>query len=377
MNRYTSIGIAILVLGIFTVIGIIASAQDQGDTKLDIIPQYGNIRLQPGESKEIMVTVKNNENQPVSIKPNITTSSYDTSIIETDWVAIEPTTADIPAGESVRFIINVSVPKDAAIGNSNVQIAFTDTHIFQLSVDIWKPSNLQISMPYINDQLEAGKVYDYEINVKNVGNSAVEISPILVNDMYYGPYGTTTPILTDKSIIITAPDSIPAGSIETINVRVDVPADVRGYYNGYIDLRPDTSGDAKIMLAFNVWKQPTEPFVNIFSIGNLAPITIEISSYYNSYPYLITKREEPSFDTNIVGPNGDVELDITKTVIKGNVNMASDISWGIGNMAEYQEMGTQHIVTYRTRTDGSPGEWKLDILPHNTPGFDYSITIGE
>lgn len=377
MNRYTSIGIAILVLGIFTVIGIIASAQDQGDTKLDIIPQYGNIRLQPGESKEIMVTVKNNENQPVSIKPNITTSSYDTSIIETDWVAIEPTTADIPAGESVRFIINVSVPKDAAIGNSNVQIAFTDAHIFQLSVDIWKPSNLQISMPYINDQLEAGKVYDYEINVKNVGNSAVEISPILVNDMYYGPYGTTTPILTDKSIIITAPDSIPAGSIETINVRVDVPADVRGYYNGYIDLRPDTSGDAKIMLAFNVWKQPTEPFVNIFSIGNLAPITIEISSYYNSYPYLITKREEPSFDTNIVGPNGDVELDITKTVIKGNVNMASDISWGIGNMAEYQEMGTQHIVTYRTRTDGSPGEWKLDILPHNTPGFDYSITIGE
>ncbi len=414
MNKYTSIGIIILVLGIFTGIGMIASAQDQDDTppmppvvnenitKLDIIPQYGNVRLQPGENIEIMVTVKNNENQPVSVRPNITISPYGTYVIDTDWIAITPTTAEIPAGESVRFTINVSIPKDTAIGNSNVQIAFTDeiiptpypqstptdvpqpvstyAHVFQLSIDVWKPPNLQINIPYINDQLEAGKVYDYEIKVKNIGNSAVEISPILVNDVYYGPYGTAIPILTDESITITAPNSIPAGTIETINIHVNVPTDVRGYYTGYIDLRPDDpsvrEGDARIMLNFNIWKQPTEPFIKTFILDRLAPITIEISSYLNNYPYLKTQREEPSFDVSIVGPDGDTDINITKTVIKGNVNMGSDIPlWEIGNVVAYQETVTQYTATYKA--DGSPGEWKVNILSNNTQGFDYSMTIGE
>lgn len=395
-----NIGIVILVLSIFAGIAIIASAQEdsietppvttENITKLDVIPQYDNVRLQPGESRETTVTVKNNENELVSIKPNVTASPYNTYVIDTNWITITPNSVDIPAGESVRFTINVSVPEDATTGSSGVQIAFTDeiiptpyphyVHVFQLSIDVWKPPNLQINIPYIYDQLEAGKVYDYDIKVKNIGNSAIEISPILVNDMYYA----TTPILADESITITAPNSIPAGTIETINIRVNVPTDVRGYYSGYIDLRPDDpsikEGDARIMLSFNIWKQPTEPFVKTFILDKLAPITIEISSYYNNYPYLKTQREEPSFDTIIVGPNGEAESNITKTVIKGNVNMGSDIpwgigNWGIGNIAEYQEMGTQHIVTYRA--DGSPGEWELNMLPHNTPGFDYSITVGE
>lgn len=417
MNKYMNIGIIIFFLGIFSATGAVASIQDpdmkinyvdmppvinptDNITKLDIIPQYGNIRLQPGESKETIVTVKNNENKPVFVQPNITTIPYSTYIIDTNWITITPNNIEIPAGESVKFSINVSIPKDAAVGSSGVQIAFTDeiigvpypptapypqpppmyAHAFQLSIDVWKPPNLQMDTSYISDQPESGKAYDYEIKVKNVGNNAIGISPKLINDMSYGPFGMTSPILSEESIIITAPASISAGAIETIKMHVDIPADVKGYYNGYIDLRSDDpsvkEGEARIGINFNIWQQPTEPFIKVFTLDKLAPITVEISSYYNNYPYLITKREEPSFVTNIIGPEGAAELNTTKTVIKGNVNMGSDKPpWEIDNISSYQEIGSQHIVTYKT--DGSPGEWKVDILPNNTQGFDYTITIGE
>lgn len=418
MNKYISIGIVILVLSIFAAIEAVAPAQDKNAsetsfadtphvtsqtnniTKLDIIPQYGNVRLQPGESKETTVTVKNNEDKPVSVQPNITAMPYGTYTIDTNWIKITPSSVEIPAGESVKLTINVSVPKDTTVGSSGVQIAFTNeimsepypqpvpypqappvyAHVFQLSIDVWKQPNIQAYPSYVSDQIEAGKEYDYELKVYNIGNRAIEISPKLMNEVYYGPYGVDSPILDEKSITITAPGSIPTGTIETIKIHVDVPAGVTGYYNGHIDLRPaDPStqeGEGRISLNFNIWKQPTEPFTKTFILEKFDPITIEISSYYNNYPYLNTKKEEPSFNTNIVGPEGEAKLNITKTVIKGNVNMVSDRpSWDIGNVSPYQDNGGQNIVTYRT--DGSPGEWRLNILPNNTMGFDYSIIIGE
>jgi hypothetical protein len=401
MNKCINIGIVILVLCAFVGIDVVTSAElatnQTGITKLSITPQYDNVRLQPGESKEITVTVKNGEDTPITVQPNITSVPYDTYVIDTNWIKITPTNVEIPAGESVKFTINVSIPKDATVGSSNVQIAFTDemtsvpypqpmpypqtsyAHAFQLFIEVWKPPNLQVAIPYISDQLEAGKSYDYDVDVKNVGNYAIGIDPILVNDQYY-IYGMFAPILAENSITITAPESIPAGAIETIKIHADIPTDVMGYYNGYIDLRSNDpslqQGEGRIAINLNIWKQPTEPFVKTFTLGNLAPIILEISSYYNNYPYMANQREKPYFDTNITGPGGNANLNITKTVIRGNVNMWSDTpSWDIGNISPYQEIGGQYITTYKT--DGSPGEWKINILPHNTQGFDYSITIGD
>ncbi|MDP2766216.1 MAG: hypothetical protein Q8O41_02020 [Candidatus Methanoperedens sp.] len=85
--------------------------------------------------------------------------------------------------------------------------------------------------------------------------------------------------------------------------------------------------------------------------------------------------KEPSFETTLEGPGGKVELNVTRVVIKGNVNMGGDLPpWEIDSASIYQEMGVQHIATYRT--NGSPGEWKLSVLPRNTQGFEYSIIIG-
>jgi len=48
--------------------------------------------------------------------------------------------------------------------------------------------------------------------------------------------------------------------------------------------------------------------------------------------------------------------------------------WEIDSTGIYQETGVQYMETYKI--DGSVGEWKLKILPRNTQGFEYSITIG-
>ena len=354
-------------------------------SKISVVPQYSYNRLQPCESKEIIVRVKNGENEPISVTPNISTMPG--LMTATDWITVEPDNIEIPAKKLADFTINVSIPTDADVGNYGVQIAFSEaiqpftsqppiyTNAIQLSIEVWKPPTLQIDPQYISDQPEAGNEFDYEVNVKNVGNNAIGISPKLIEENIV-PYGMSGPILTEEHINISAPDSIAPDTIETIKIHTTIP-DARGYFNGYIDLRPDdpSAGEARIGINLNIWKQPTEPLVKIFNLNNSDPIKLEISSYYNNYSYLKTKREEPSFDANLVGPNGDMDLDITKTVIKGNVYLGGDRSrWEISNVSPYQEVGNQFIYTYKT--EGSPGEWTLNILPKNTQGFDYSIIIG-
>ncbi len=402
---------AMLVLSMFAVIGVSSAsgpaekeiiAPSVGDvqaanfTKIEISPQYGNLRLQPGESKEITVTVRNKEKKAISIEPLVVTLPYGGVMADKEWITVTPSSKDIPAGGSQKFTIKASVPKDASIGNSGLQIAFTDevmptpypqpipsyVHAFQLSVDVWTPPKLQIMTPYISDQLEAGKEYDYEIKLKNTADQEISIGPKLGNDnMYYsGPYGMASPALTEDSITITAPQKIPAGATEIVKIHVKVPADAKGYYNGYIDLGIEDPSvmewEGRVQLNFNIWKQPTEAYVKSFSLNESAPITIEVSSsYYGPANSQGIKTQEPSFETSLEGQGGKALLNVTKTVIKGNINMGGDKPpWEIDSASIYQEMGVQHIVTYRT--SGSPGEWKLSVLPRNTQGFEYSIMIG-
>ncbi len=420
MNKYASTVIAILVLGMFAGIeaGYVARAQDvvvrevsapempladqMGNiTKIDISPQYGNFRLQPGESKEITVTVRNKEKNTVSVKPETVILPYGGYVVDAGWITVTPGSADIPAGGSQKFTIKAEIPKDASIGSSSLQIAFTNEtipmpypqpfpnyiHTFQLSVDVWTPPKIQIMTPYINDQLEAGKEYDYEIKLKNTGDQAIGISPKLgSDDMYYsGPFGASgmaAPALTEDSITITSPTSIPAGATDAVKIHIKVPADAKGYYNGYIDLGIDDPSvrdyEGRVQLNFNIWTQPAEAFVKSFNLTEAAPITVEVSSNnYYGYPIAgqATNAKEPSFETSLEGPGGKAPLTVTKTVIKGNVNMGGNSPpWEMDSASIYQEMGIQYTVTYKT--NGTPGEWKLSVLPKNTQGFDYSITIG-
>ncbi|WP_292470059.1 hypothetical protein [Methanolobus sp.] len=46
----------------------------------------------------------------------------------------------------------------------------------ELSVEVWIPPSVQISTNYINDRVEAGKEYDYEIKLVNVGDENISIT---------------------------------------------------------------------------------------------------------------------------------------------------------------------------------------------------------
>ncbi|HUV82394.1 MAG TPA: hypothetical protein VMW53_04880 [archaeon] len=76
----------------------------------------------------------------------------------------------------------------------------------QLSVDVWVAPVIQIVSPYINDQIEAGKTYEYDIKLKNTGDDPVEINPEMdsSNRYEYGPYGMIEPPISDEDISITS-----------------------------------------------------------------------------------------------------------------------------------------------------------------------------
>ena len=411
INRIAIILAAMLAMSIFAATGVGSSIvvqegqaispvpgmeQAENFTKLDISPRYSNLRLKAGENKEMTVTVKNKEKKTVGVRPNILVMPYGEQIADREWIEVKPENAEIPAGGSQKFTIKATVPKDASPGSYPLQIAFTDEiaptpypspmpiyiHSLQLSIDVWTQPMITIMTPYIGDQLEAGNTYDYEIKMKNIGDKAIGIDPKLGSDMYYGPYGPMGMVLTDDAFTISAPQSIPAGATEIVKVQVRVPADARGYYNGYIDLGIDDPSvreyEGRVGLNFNIWKQPAEAYVKSFSLKESAPLTIDVSSNYYGSPYPTGQRnkaKDPSFEISLEGPGGKADLTLVKKVLKGNINMGGEIPpWEIDSTGIYQETGVQYMETYKI--DGSVGEWKLKILPRNTQGFEYSITIG-
>jgi hypothetical protein len=413
MNKYTGILAFMLILamsaGIATseqvvtnemmsVDGIPAPEQAINFTKIEVSPPYINFMLQPGESKEMTVTLKNKEKKAVSVKPNTVLAPYGGYNVDPEWIKVTPESAEIPAGGSQKFTIKVTVPVDASIGNSGVQIAFTDEimpvpypnpfpsyiHALQVSLDIWTTPKIQIMTPYINDMLEAGKEYDYEIKLKNIGKEPIKIDPKMStdNNRYYGQ-GQMTAAFTDDAITISSPSNVPAGTTEIIKVHVKVPKDAKGSYNGGINLNIDDTSiqvwEGMVQMSFNVWTQPAEAFERVFNLKEAAPITIEISSGNNYNPYgqgMGANKKEPSFETTLVGPAGNADIKATKTVIKGMVNMGGQIPpWELDSKGIYQENGVQLIETFKV--SGSPGEWKLKVLPKNTESFEYSVSIGE
>lgn len=358
-------------------------------TKLEITPPNGNLRLQTGESKEMTVTVKNRDNKTVSSKPKIINPPYGGPVLDKDWIEIIPASAEIAAGSSQVFKLKVSIPQDAIVGYYNTMIAFTEevfptpypepmppyAHTFSLYIDVWTQPKIRISPMYINDQLEAMKEYDYEIKLTNIANKEININPSVGSEGYVGPYGMP-PAIPDSAISIRGPRSVQANATETVHVHVRVP-DTYGYYNGYINMGIDDTSmpdGGRVNLNFNVWKQPTEPFIKKFNLEKDSPITIEISSNtYGMYP--ARKDIKPSFETLLGGPDGISNLKPSKKVMKGTINLGGDIPpWEIDGKNLYQETGTQYIETYTVK--GKEGKYMLSMMPKNAPTFEYSITIG-
>jgi P pilus assembly chaperone PapD len=372
-------------------------------TKLEMMPSYMNFVVEPGEKKEMTVTVRNRDTKSVHVQPVVRQQPYGGPYVaESSWFVVAPASADIPAGESAKFTVTTTVPGGTVRGSYSSMLTFTDEayptpypqpypnyiHTLGLSVSVASSPVILISTPYISDQLESGGEYSYIIDVKNKGKTPLALNARIGDESYpsYGPYGPQSPPLDAKSFTVSGPFNLPPGQNGTITIKVNVPRNASGYFNGNVDLGIDDPAirmeENRIQLNFLIWKQPEAGFSKKFMVTSQEPISLELSS---AMPMMMPvtetgtprdmPRREPSFDATLTGPDGNANLVLVEKVIKGSVNLGGDPMLSNGDRpGQYQESGTQYIFTYSTQ--GKPGEWTLAVMPRNTQSFEYKISQG-
>jgi hypothetical protein len=377
--------------------------QSYNFTKLEISPAYGNLRLKPGENKELTFTVRNKETKTMTILPKVVAALYPGgNMIDPSWISITPASADIAAGGNQKYTIAIKLPVDASLGYYNTPMAITNEeypspypspfpnyiHTFSLSVEVWEPPTIQIQNQYINDQVEAGKDYTYKIKIKNTGKEPVPIDPkTSEDDMYmsYGPYGSMQ-AFTNDAITLSSPKEIPAGGSAELIVNVKIPVGSKGNYRGAIDLGIQNAMIQdpymyRVQLDLLVWTQPTEPYVKTFTVKEATPVVIDVSSNIGMYGYPVSsgqqKKSDPSFVVSLLGyDNKEIQLKKTKTVIKGGASLGGTTypPWELDSEGIYQEMAVQYSETYTANVQA--GDLRLRIMPENSQQFEYTINIG-
>uniref|UniRef100_UPI00351C887A hypothetical protein n=1 Tax=Methanomethylovorans sp. TaxID=2758717 RepID=UPI00351C887A len=90
----------------------------------------------------------------------------------------------------------------------------------EMSVDVWTPPSVQIETTYLNDRVEAGGSYDYQVNITNVGKEDMAMDPeVLVNGIYYAEAVSSirydaaayNVMIDESAITVDAPSILKAG----------------------------------------------------------------------------------------------------------------------------------------------------------------------
>jgi len=374
---------------------------------LRINPSWYDVELMPGDSDEITVTVANPNNETVLVDPVIIKEPYSEYIFDEDWITIMPASAELgPDGGEEEFTIAVAIPDDADLGDYSIRIAFTDDVIpepyptpypsyvntFYLNVEVWKPPIVQILPAYIDDRVESGKEYDYAVTLENTGDEDIAIDPEMANVARYGWHDTPS-AFEDDAITIDAPASVPANGTATVSIHLEVPAGSKGRYNGEVNMGIDDpsmdiwdEGGGTVRLRFEVWEQPTEPFIKAFATETSSPISIEVDSTQGRKWFGTCRIDggdggdcKPYFDPTLEGPNGIATLVPTRITYYGSVSLSGGSGCAPpGEMAideVYYEGYTGYTEEYTAY--GAIGNWELGILPHCVEDFEYTIVTGD
>ncbi|WP_214045415.1 hypothetical protein [Methanomethylovorans sp.] len=398
-----------------TVGGVISNAGEIIEMgKISADPSYHHLMLQPGTIGNFSVTVTNKEDVAVTLHPRLVITPYAFGHMDESWVTIAPSEKVLEAGEKSQFDVKVSIPEDAETGNYAATLSFMENvpegdilyqgspGIVQLYVDVWIPPQVQIFTTYIYDRVEAGKIYDYEIMLKNTGDSEIAIAPKLVENMYYPMEDIYRPIVADVSsvsmdsavsmpyyrgyqqafgtdaITITAPLSIKPEENAIVKVQVNVPADAKGDFSGSIDLDiddPGVRGYADLVpLNFHVAVKPEKPYEIPFRVNDNGTVIIELKSYDM---YLSSSSTNPSFEVRLIDPQGEEVEVVQKTIQYDGMVTVRSIPYPVskisGNDTEYQSYSQAYAETYMAQA--SAGQWTLSVMPHSTETFEYSINI--
>jgi len=376
--------------------------EQQADYKiLQISPKHEWFELKPGGEKEFTVKVKNKDEEAVSTSPRIDVQPYGEYFLEEEWITVEPDSAEIKAGGEQEYTVKVRIPEDAEIGHYSAQVVFTNDTVptpypapfpmyvnsLTLSIQVWEPPKILIQSQWIHDRIEAGQRQEYEIQLENKGDKAIAINPAIGGEerRWSGPYESTIP---DDWLTIDAPAKVEANSKATVRVTVNVPADAKGRYEGGINLNVDDPSieqwDQEVHIGLEVWKQPTTPFREDFTVKQGEKFSVVVTARqhtYDRYGGGAEEKEEPSFDVALIQATlGGVKLtsEPSKTVKTGHISLGTDYlpPWEASSEGMYHVMSTGYSETYEV-TNATGRDWTLEILPRNAESFEYTIEIGE
>ncbi|RLG34459.1 hypothetical protein DRN97_02440 [Methanosarcinales archaeon] len=374
--------------------------EQQADYKiLQISPKHEWFELKPGGEKEFSVKVKNKNEETVSTTPHIEVQPFGENLLEEDWITVEPDSAEIKADEEQEYIVTVKIPEDAEIGHYSAQVVFTNdtmptpylapfpvyVNSLSLSVQVWEPPKIVVHPQHIHDRVEAGQSQEYEIQFENKGDKAITISPeIGGKERWGGPFENMIP---EGWLTIDAPAKVEANSKATVKVAVNVPEDAKGRYEGGINLNIDDPSierwNQEVHLSLEVWKQPTTPFREDFTVKQGEKVSVVVTARqhaYDKYGGEAEEKEEPSFDVALMLATlegGKLTPEPSKTVKTAHISLGMDYlpPWEASSEGMYQVTSTAYSETYEI-TNAPGGVWTLEILPRNAESFEYTIEIG-
>ncbi len=377
-----------------------------------INPTYHYTYLVAGNSEKFTVSFKNEGNETLDVTPKVVPLPDTGSSINESWVTISPANATVEQGSVQEFTVEVSVPKDAESAAYQTAIAFTDdlqpnstqyVNSMSLYVSVQANPKIELQTTYLSDVVKPGTEYEYMVKIKNVADKDVTIDP-KVTSYPYGIYYSTSsstvrPIdgeaivapsssstfgLSNDEVIIEAPSVIEAGEIVNMTIKVPVPENATGYFDGYIDMNVDgktnDGSNSQLSLYLRAMQHPEVPYVKKFNTTSSTPITIEVStdSYDQTTGLRISpKIEEPSFNVNLKCNSCPICITPSKVIQTSNVNIGENYFrlWAMDEKPIYQNANKHYAETYVI--PGKTGEWELSILPQDMETFSYSITFGE
>ncbi len=381
--------------------------EDVNYTRLLISSRYERFEMEPGDKTEFTVTVKHDENKSVSTQVHIEIPPYCDYCLEEDWITVEPMSAEIAAGVKQDYSVTVKIPDDAKIGYYNAQIVFTNdtwsmpypekfpayVNACELSINVWTPPKIYFWPQHISDRVKAGQSYEYEILLENIGDNAIAINPEIggekerpeVVPLPPFPYGYNEGRIPDDWLTIDAPADVPANSTATVKVTMNVPEDAFGWYETEINLNIDDpeieEWDQTVHMNIEVWKQPTTPYSDEFSVEQGEAISVMVTARGYKHGSYNRAEEEPSFNVELSSPSSEkVTPESSKTVKKREVSLGMKYEpyypGGTASEEPYHVRYTEYSKTYKV-TNATGGQWTLEILPINVQNFEYTIEIGE
>ncbi len=365
-------------------------------TKLVIQPEYKYLRLKAGETKTFEVKIRNPTEKDVEINAKVAGNPYETNLIDERWISFDKNNFKLNAKSEASIKITVSIPKNAEKGYYHGYIAFTNDSIsnqygivkyinaLSLSVEVWIPPSVKIYPRWISGKVEAGKTFEYEINLINNGEKTFTINPKLSEENnFYDPYGYTKAITKDM-IKIEAPSTISPKSRAKVKIKIDVPSNAKGILRGSIDLGINDPGldkwQQRVDINLRVYEMPKEPFVKAVRIENASKLTVKVS--VNNYP---TMYYPILYGMKAEGASGDVKVKIFSP--SGEVNVRPKIlenlfvTVGFGNPPWEEVSGIYKVtsvgktVTY-TINNPENGIWRIEVMPENNcESFNLQIEI--